>query len=239
MHTLFVSDLHLDEARPEATRQFLEFLQGPARAAQALYILGDLFEYWLGDDAPTPAGRAVAAALGTVAKAGVNCHFLHGNRDFLLGNGFAQAAGLQLLDEELVVDLYGRPTLLLHGDTLCTDDVEYQNIRVLLRNPDWQADFLAKTPEERVRIALEARELSAEHKSGVSMEIMDVNQQAVTDAFNRHGVKHMIHGHTHRPATHQHALDGGTAERIVLADWYENGSVLRVDQSGSATLPLN
>lgn len=236
MTTLFISDLHLDDKRPEATECFLAFARNEARGAEALYILGDLFEYWLGDDAPSTTGRAVAAALREVTDAGVPCFFAHGNRDFLLGETFAGEAGFTLLDEETVVDLHGRPTLLLHGDTLCTDDVAYQQVRVMLRDPAWQAQFLQKTSEERVQVALEARELSAEYKEGVAMEIMDVNADAVHAAFGRHGVDRMIHGHTHRPGIHQHALDhgGGKGERIVLGDWYEQGSLLSVDEHGAA-----
>jgi len=226
--TLFISDLHLDDARPQATESFLAFLRDEAAGAEALYILGDLFEYWLGDDAPTPVGQAVAPALRALPDRGVPVYFTHGNRDFLLGQAYAEAAGLQLLDEEQVVDLYGARTLLLHGDTLCTDDVRYQEVRTMLRDPAWQADFLAKPPAERVAAARKARELSAEYKDGVSMEIMDVNQKAVEDAMDRHGVRHMIHGHTHRPAIHE----AGDRQRVVLGDWYEQGSVLTVSADG-------
>ncbi len=234
MTTLFISDLHLDDKRPDATECFLRFMRDEVPAAEALYILGDLFEYWLGDDAPTPVGQATAGAIRAVSDVGVPCYFTHGNRDFLLGETFAGTAGMALLDEETVVDLYGRPTVLLHGDTLCTDDVGYQQVRVMLRDPAWQASFLQKTPQERIQVALEARELSAEYKQGVAMDIMDVNADAVAAAFARNGVRHMIHGHTHRPAVHELALeDGSAAERIVLGDWYEQGSVLRVDADGA------
>ncbi|MEE4174167.1 MAG: UDP-2,3-diacylglucosamine diphosphatase [Xanthomonadales bacterium] len=228
MATLFISDLHLDDRRPDATASFLAFLEREAAEADALYILGDLFEYWLGDDAPTPVGQAVAPALKAVADSGVPIAFAHGNRDFLLGERYAEAAGMRLLPEEHVVDLYGAPTLLLHGDTLCTDDVEYQQVRTMLRNPEWQAEFLRKTPQERVEAALKAREMSAEHQAGVSMDIMDVNAGAVQDALARHGVRHMIHGHTHRPAVHE----AGGHQRIVLGDWYDQGSVLTLSAEG-------
>ncbi len=228
MTTLFISDLHLDDRRPDATGAFLAFLEQEAANAEALYILGDLFEYWLGDDAPTPVGQTVAPALRAVAESGVPIAFTHGNRDFLLGERYAEAAGMTLLPEEHVIDLYGAPTLLLHGDTLCTDDVEYQQVRTMLRNPDWQAEFLKKSPQERVHAALQAREMSAEHKDGVSMEIMDVNAGAVEDALARHGLGHMIHGHTHRPAVHETS----GYQRIVLGDWYDQGSVLTVSPDG-------
>jgi UDP-2,3-diacylglucosamine hydrolase len=226
--TLFISDLHLDDSRPAATEAFLAFLDREARDAEALYILGDLFEYWLGDDAPTPVGQSVAPALRAIADAGVPIYFTHGNRDFLLGEAYAEASGMKLLAEEHVVDLYGAPTLLLHGDTLCTDDVQYQQVRRMLRDPAWQADFLEKTPGERVAAALKAREMSAEYKDGVAMDIMDVNAAAVSDAFARHGVRHMIHGHTHRPAVH----DTDDGQRIVLGDWYDQGSVLSLSAEG-------
>ena len=228
MATLFISDLHLDDRRPDATAAFLAFLEREAAGADALYILGDLFEYWLGDDAPTPVGQAVAPALKAVADSGVPIAFTHGNRDFLLGERYAEAAGMTLLPEEHVVDLYGAPTLLLHGDTLCTDDVEYQQVRQMLRNPDWQAEFLKKTPEERVQVALKAREMSAEHQAGASTDIMDVNAGAVEEALIRHRVRHMIHGHTHRPAVHEN----GGHQRVVLGDWYDQGSVLTLSPEG-------
>jgi UDP-2,3-diacylglucosamine hydrolase len=226
--TLFISDLHLDDQRPLATGAFMEFLQSDASGADALYILGDLFEYWLGDDAPTPVGQAVAGALAQLVKSGVPVYFTHGNRDFLLGEAYAAAAGMTLLAEETVIDLYGAPTLLLHGDSLCTDDVVYQQIRTMLRDPAWQQDFLAKSPEERVAWALKAREMSADHKDGVAMDIMDVNAGAVAQALQRHDVKHMIHGHTHRPAVHEF----NDTQRVVLGDWYEQGSVLTVSPEG-------
>lgn len=231
MPTLFISDLHLDDRRPEATDAFLEFLARDVPGADALYILGDLFEYWLGDDAPTPVGQRTATALRTVADHGVPVYFCHGNRDFLLGEDFAAAAGLTLLAEESVVDLYGAPTLLLHGDTLCTDDIQYQQVRRMLRDPAWQADFLQKTPPERIAFAEKAREMSGEYKQGVSMDIMDVNADAVRDALERHGVRHMIHGHTHRPAVHE-PDEPLPHQRVVLGDWYEQGSVLTVSPDG-------
>jgi UDP-2,3-diacylglucosamine hydrolase len=231
--TLFISDLHLDASRPAATQRFIEFLHGEARNAEALYILGDLFEYWLGDDAPTPAGLEVAPELAMLAASGVPCHFMHGNRDFLLGKDYAARCVMQLLGETEQVDLYGRPTLLLHGDSLCTDDLVYQQVRRMVRDPAWQAALLAKTPQERAQFALESRAQSATHQAAADMAIMDVNDDAVCQAFEHAGVRHMIHGHTHRPKVHRHALRDGSGERIVLGDWYEQGSVLRVDERGA------
>jgi UDP-2,3-diacylglucosamine hydrolase len=228
MTTLFISDLHLDDRRPETTALLQDFLQHEATGAKALYILGDLFEFWLGDDVPSKCAVEVATSLAALKDQGVPCYFMHGNRDFLLKEEYAKQAGLTLLAEEHVIDLYGEHVLLMHGDSLCTDDVPYQQFRKLVRNPAWQQDFLAKTPPERLQIALQARDASAEHKGNVDMQIMDVNQGQVIAAFERHGVHRMIHGHTHRPATHDLVVDGEPAERIVLGDWYTRGSVLRV-----------
>jgi UDP-2,3-diacylglucosamine hydrolase len=237
-HTLFISDLHLDEARPEATRLLAQFLAGPALAAEAVYVLGDLFEYWLGDDVHTPLSGQVAEGFSALGKADVPCFFVHGNRDFLLGAPYAALAGLQLLAEETVVDLYGTPTLLMHGDQLCTDDVTYQRVRQQVRDPAWQAEFMKKTPAQRIVFAREARQQSEQHKQGVSEEIMDVNAAAVAAAFDRHGVKTMIHGHTHRPAIHEQDHHDGVRQRIVLGDWYTQGSVLRVSAGERELLQL-
>ena len=228
MTTLFISDLHLDDRRPETTALLQEFLQHQAATADALYILGDLFEFWLGDDVPSKCAIEVATALATLKNHGVPIYFMPGNRDFLLQDDYAKQAGLTLLAEEHVIDLYGEQVLLMHGDSMCTDDVPYQQFRSLVRNPAWQQEFLAKTPPERLQIALQARDASAEHKGNVEMQIMDVNQDQVTAAFERHGVHRMIHGHTHRPARHDLQINGEAAERIVLGDWYTQGSVLRV-----------
>lgn len=239
MATLFISDLHLEDSRPQMTKLLLGLLAGPAREADALYILGDLFEYWIGDDVVSPTAEAVAGGTRALEESGVPVYFMHGNRDFLVGPEYASRAGMELLPDSLVVDLYGTPTLLLHGDTLCTDDVAYQAFRRQVRDPHWQEAFLARSPDERVAVAQQARDASKQHTSAASMEIMDVNEQAVREAFRQHGVRHMIHGHTHRPAFHEHGLDDGVAgQRIVLADWYEKGSALRVTPEGAKTLEL-
>ena len=240
MTTLFISDLHLEDNEPQTGQWLLDFLSGPAREAQTLYILGDLFEAWIGDDAISQVARQVAAAIRNLSDSGVECFFMHGNRDFLLGEQYAAEAGLTLLPEAVVVDLYGRPTLLLHGDTLCTDDVEYQAFRLQSRNPAWQAGILALSIEQRLQLARSARDASKTHTGTVSMDIMDVNQQAVREAFDKHSVKFMIHGHTHRPAVHTHSLpDGTSAERIVLADWYGQGTFLGVDEAGAKSITLD
>jgi len=232
MTTLFISDLHLSEQRPSIGEAFIGFLEGEAREAEALYILGDLFEAWLGDDMVLPAYAQAIEAMHRLADAGVPLYVMHGNRDFLLGEAFTAMSGATLLAEPHVVDLYGTPTLLLHGDTLCTDDVEYQRFRTMVRNPDWQADVLAKSPEERLALARQFREMSMSEMAGKSEAIMDVNAEAVASAFREAGVRQMIHGHTHRPAIHDLELDGQPARRIVLGDWYEQGSVLECDTEG-------
>ena len=228
MHTLFISDLHLDDRRPETTALLQKFLVDEAVDADALYILGDLFEFWLGDDVPSNSALEVADALSRLTASGVPCYFMHGNRDFLLQEAYAKLAGMELLPEEYVVDLYGERILLMHGDSLCTDDLAYQQLRKLVRNPAWQQDTLSKTPQERLQMALQLRDASAEHKGHEAMSIMDVNQAAVDSAFERHDVLRMIHGHTHRPATHDLLVRGQSARRIVLGDWYTQGSVLKV-----------
>lgn len=239
MSTLFISDLHLEDGRPEISEWLLAFLSGPARSAEALYILGDLFEYWIGDDALSGTAAALVDHTARLAGDGLKMYFQHGNRDFLLGGDYAARAGFELLPEAVVVDLHGTPTLLLHGDSLCTDDAQYQSVRAQTRDPAWQAAILAKSVEERIALAREARDASAAHKDAASMEIMDVNEDAVRQAFAEHGVTRMIHGHTHRPAVHRHELGGGmSGERIVLADWYEKGSYLEVSPDGARSIDL-
>jgi len=226
MTTLFISDLHLDETRPQIVELFTRFLTREARGADALYILGDLFESWIGDDDDGALPERVAQALRTLRDSGVPIYFMHGNRDFLLDADYAERAGLTLLADPNVVDLHGERTLLMHGDTLCTDDTAYQEFRAVVRNPDWQKQFRARSLSERHAFAAQARAESVKHTAGAKPEIMDVNQGAVVAAMRKHAVRMLIHGHTHRPATHRFNLDGQAAERIVLGDWYEQSSVL-------------
>ncbi|GAP65715.1 UDP-2,3-diacylglucosamine hydrolase [Mizugakiibacter sediminis] len=233
MATLLVSDLHLDDARPAITALFERFLAEEARAADALYVLGDLFEAWVGDDDDAELPARVAAALRGVRDAGVPVYFVAGNRDFLLGEDYARRAGMTLLADGSVVDLHGTPTLLLHGDTLCTDDAAYQAFRRQVRDPQWQRQFLAQPLAARKAFAAQARAASRAHARSADYAIMDVNAGAVADALRAARVRRMIHGHTHRPAIHDFALDGAPAQRIVLGDWYEQGSVLRVDAGGA------
>jgi UDP-2,3-diacylglucosamine hydrolase len=226
MSTLFISDLHLDPARPHIVELFTRFVAGDARQAEALYILGDLFESWIGDDDDSPLALQIAQSLYALKQSGVRVFFMHGNRDFLLGQAYAEKAGMTLLNDPAVVEFDGERTLLMHGDTLCTDDVAYQEFRAVVRNPDWQNQFRARSLSERHAFAAQARAESVKHTAGAKPEIMDVNQAAVIAAMRKQRVRMLIHGHTHRPATHRFELDGQSAERIVLGDWYEQSSVL-------------
>ena len=239
MTTLFISDLHLETDRPEIGAQFGEFMQGEARDAEALYILGDLFESWVGDDDPNPHYRQMKAEIRDLAASGVPVYFMHGNRDFLVGERFAAETGVAILPDPTTVNLYGSEVLLSHGDAMCTDDVEYQQVRAMTRNPEWQAMMLAKPLEERLAIARNAREASRSRNAGLSEEIMDVNQSEVEKTMTEHGVRLLLHGHTHRPAVHEFELAREPATRIVLGDWYDQGSVVRWNEHGFSldTLP--
>ncbi|HET9033451.1 MAG TPA: UDP-2,3-diacylglucosamine diphosphatase [Dokdonella sp.] len=227
MTTLFISDLHLDLVRPEIIELFSKFVREEAVHADALYILGDLFEAWIGDDAEDETGRRFVEAMRPMREAQRPCFYMHGNRDFLLGERFAKEAGMTLLPDPSVIDLYGTPTLLMHGDTLCTDDVEYQAFRKLSRSPEWQRAFLSKSVEERQAFANQARQESKKHTGDTANEgIMDVNQGAVEQAMRSAKVDRLIHGHTHRPATHEIKRNGEILKRLVLADWYQHPSRL-------------
>jgi len=231
--TLLISDLHLCAARPGCTELLLGFLASRARQAQALYILGDLFDAWIGDDDPSPPNPQVIRALRGLADAGTRLFLMHGNRDFLLGSGFAAASGAQLLSDPTVVDLYGTPTLLMHGDLLCTDDLAYQAMREQIRAPEFVAQFLARPIPERIAIANEYRRRSGEATSLKPDDIMDVNQDTVARVMSEHRVRRLIHGHTHRPGDHRFELDGRAAQRLVLAEWHEHaGQVLCVSAAG-------
>ncbi len=237
MTTLFISDLHLDAERPQITDLFGHFIRSEARGADAVYILGDLFEAWVGDDDPSETGAFVASELGTLQRSGVPVYFVRGNRDFLLGDAYARRAGMTILPDPAVVMLYGRPTLLMHGDLLCTDDVAYQQFRAQTRKPEWQAQFLGQPLAARIAFAQQARAASKAHQSGLQdqgrMEtITDVAPATVSGTFARYGIDTLIHGHTHRPAVHEMEIEGRTCRRIVLGDWYDQGSVLRVDANG-------
>lgn len=229
-HTLFISDLHLTAERPHTNQQFFDFLSNVAPAAGALYILGDLFEYWVGDDDTEDAlNSSVASALKQLTARGVKVYFMHGNRDFLLGQEFAARAGASLISDPTVIDLYGTRTLLMHGDTLCTDDVEYQKARAHYTNPQVKAQLLQLPLAVRHQQARKLREQSEASKAGMAMQIMDVAAAAVEGVLRQHGYPRLIHGHTHRPARHVHTVDGHACERWVLNDWYTRGGHLYCD----------
>lgn len=239
MFSLIISDLHLATERPRVVEQFSAFLSTAVTDAHALYVLGDLFEYWVGDDdLDDPLNTSVAEAFSGLAPAGTAVYFMHGNRDLLVGQRFARRARATLLDDPTLINLHGTPTLLMHGDTLCTDDLEYQKFRAYARHPQNQARFLAQpVPARHAEMeALRARSESA--KQGKTAEIMDVNEQAVEQALREAGYPRLIHGHTHRPGRHVHRVDGHDCERWVLGDWYEKGSYLRCDESGCRAIAL-
>ena len=232
MTTLFISDLHLEAERPDIGDQFIRFLQTDATDAEALYILGDLFEAWVGDDDPNAHYAIIKMAIRKLVDGGVPVFFMHGNRDFMIGRKFAHETGIEILEDPYPVKMYGQKVLLSHGDAMCTDDVQYQRVRLMTRDPDWQAAMLLKPLKERLRIAEEARRQSLERTLNLSMDIMDVNQGAVMRTINKYHVDVLLHGHTHRPAVHTVDLGKRKAKRIVLGDWYTQGSVLRWDMRG-------
>ena len=229
MARLFVSDVHLDAQAPQAIEQFLGFLDDKASRAEALYILGDLFEAWVGDDDQEPCNERVCRALHVLSASGVACFALHGNRDFLLGSGFCERTGCRLLSDPVIGQLEGERVLITHGDALCTDDHPYQELRTMVRNPAWQRHFLALPRAHREVLADELRAGSRRHTARTVPTIMDVNAAAVTAAFRATSVRRMIHGHTHRPGVHELEIDGQRAQRIVLGAWYEQGSYLNLE----------
>jgi UDP-2,3-diacylglucosamine hydrolase len=237
-HTLFASDLHLDSEAPWAIDAFLKFLDGEARGAEALYLLGDLFEVWVGDDDDDPDHARACAGLARLTASGVAVYALHGNRDFLLGAPFERHTGVKLLPDPVMVDLYGVPTLLSHGDAFCTEDTSYQELRSIVRKPAWQRRFLSLPLDARRELASAARAGSKAHTGRTIPTIMDVNPDAVTRAFRATGARRLIHGHTHRPAIHPSVIDGVPAERVVLAPWYEAASCVAVDANGVREVPL-
>lgn len=238
MATLFIADLHLQTEEPAITAGFLRFLRGEALSADALYILGDLFEAWIGDDDPNPLHREMAAAIKALVDSGVPCFFIHGNRDFLIGKGFARESGMTLLPEEQVLDLYGRKVLIMHGDTLCTDDTGYLAFRAKVHTPWIQTLFLALPLFIRNRIAAKMRAGSKAANSSKSMTIMDVNPQAVVEVMEKHHVQWLIHGHTHRPDVHTLSANGEPAHRVVLGAWHTEGSMVKVTPDGVELIPF-
>jgi UDP-2,3-diacylglucosamine hydrolase len=237
--TLFISDLHLAPERPRIVEQFFRFVSSAARGADALYVLGDLFEYWVGDDdLDDPLNDSVAQGFAELAANGTAVFFMHGNRDLLVGAEFAARSRGRLLDDPALIDLYGKPTLLMHGDTLCTDDLEYQKFRAYAHNPQNQARFLALPIAARHAELSALRQKSESAKQDKTAEIMDVNIAAVEQALRSAGYPRLIHGHTHRPGRHVHRVDGRECERWVLGDWYDNGSYLRCSAGGFTSMEL-
>ena len=232
MTTLFISDLHIDADSPEIGAQFLTFLATEARSADSLYILGDLFESWIGDDDPNPHYADMKSAIRELVDTGVPVFFMHGNRDFMIGDEFAAETGVTILPDPYVLEIYGESLLLSHGDACCTDDLEYQAVRKMTRDPQWQAMMLQKSVEERLAFAAQARAASMAHGGSINEEISDVNAIAIETAMIDARVNTMLHGHTHRPAVHQIMVDGKPGKRIVLGDWYEQGSLVRWDENG-------
>ncbi|MFR0675220.1 UDP-2,3-diacylglucosamine diphosphatase [Enterobacterales bacterium AW_CKDN230030176-1A_HGKHYDSX7] len=235
---LLIADLHLQEERPDITRAFLALLDGRARSASALYILGDFFEAWIGDDGMSPFQQSICQALRAVSDRGTAVYLMHGNRDFLIGQGFCEAAGCTLLDDPSVVDLGGERVLLMHGDSLCTRDVGYLRLRRVLRNPLtlWILRHLSLANRQRL-----ARKLRNESKAQTQLkatEIIDVTPEEIPQVMAAHGVRTLIHGHTHRPAIHKLTIDGEPARRIVLGDWDRQGWALQVDDQGFQLAPF-
>ncbi len=239
MPILFMSDLHLDASRPDIADQFLAFLQAEAAHSDALYILGDLFESWIGDDDPNEHYAWVKQSLQQLTKQAVPIYFMHGNRDFMIGDDFASECGVTLLADPHIAEFWGEKVLLSHGDIYCTDDHDYQAVRRMTRDPEWQAMMRSKPIEERLQFAARARKESLARGEQIDDAIMDVNQEAIEKALRDAGVSTILHGHTHRPGVHEFDLDGSSARRIVLGDWFEQGSVLRWDEQGPVLSALS
>lgn len=233
MATLFISDLHLDEAFPEVAERFLKFLSTDAKDVDALYILGDFFEIWVGDDDLTPFNQKIIQALKSYTDTGIPIYFMHGNRDFLLGKRFLKATGMQLLKDPSLIKLYGFPTLLMHGDLLCTKDIEYLAVRKKLRNPFRQfLFFLFKSLKKRKAFAKKLRELSKErYNTIIDKEITDVDQNTVNAYMKRFNVQYLIHGHTHRPNIHHFELENKPCVRVVLGSWHNSTNMLICKQT--------
>jgi UDP-2,3-diacylglucosamine hydrolase len=238
MTTLFISDLHLDPSRPAIIKEFIELIETGARGGfTSLYILGDFVEYWIGDDDKTHGLDDAFDTLQNLTQHSIPVYLMHGNRDFLIGKTFAERYGITLLKDPTMIALHGQTALLMHGDTLCTDDTDYQKFRSMVRDPAWQTGFLNKPLEERRAIVQNLRETSKQATGNKTDEIMDVNQNTVEQIMRQHKVSLLIHGHTHRPAVHNFTLDGHPAKRIVLGDWYDQSSTLEVSKSGFELKP--
>lgn len=227
-NALLLSDVHLSEQAPDITRRFVDFLPTQTQTIQSLFILGDLFEVWIGDDAPGELGLQIAIELKKLSAQGISIYFMPGNRDFLIGQHYAQQAGMQILSDPCIVQFDQQSILLAHGDAWCTDDTEYQKFRTHRLQPETQQAFLAMPIEQRLAFAKNARDASQKHTQNSADSIMDVNPDVVDSIFNTHGIGTIIHGHTHRPADHQH----GSHQRMVLGDWYTHNSWLKINSEG-------
>ena len=232
MTRLFVSDLHLSEQLPHITEGFFRFLKDRAQRTEALYILGDFFDAWIGDDDDSELTRAVAREVSNVAQSGTRVYLMHGNRDFLMGDEYARACGAELLPDPSVINLYGHPTLLMHGDSLCTRDQAYMEFRRQVRSPQWQTEVLSLPLTKRRELAAQLRSQSESMNSNKAEDIMDVTPEEVVKTMTQENVGLLIHGHTHRPARHPFTLDGQDAERIVLGDWHRLGWCLVAEPEG-------
>ena len=238
MTIAFISDLHISQAQSEIGEQFVDFLTNQASKYKALHILGDLFEYWLGDDDINPYLNKIKNALLNYTKTGIPIYFIHGNRDFLIGEKFANETGIKILSDPTIIQIYNEDILISHGDLFCTDDVSYQATRELTRDPKWQDMMLNKSLEERKTFALEARLKSTKHMKDLANEITDVNQSEIANTFKKFNLKTIIHGHTHRPAIHNTKINNIEHKRLVLGDWYAQGSCLEWDESGPNLIKL-
>lgn len=235
---LLISDLHLEEKRPDITRAFLRFLETRARAAEALYILGDFFEVWVGDDGMTPYQHQIASALRALADRGTRLYLMHGNRDFMIGRAFCREAGCTLLGDPHIATFNGERILLMHGDSLCTQDQGYMRLRRLLRNPLSLFILHSLSLAKRQKLAQKLRSTSKEETRMKASDIVDVTPEEVIKVMRRHRVRTLVHGHTHRPATHSLQVDGQAAQRIVLGDWDRQAWALQVDESGFQQAPF-
>ena len=239
MTITFISDLHISESQPEIANQFIDFLDNCAQNSDALYILGDLFEYWIGDDNPDPYYKDIILCLNKYITNGIPTYFIHGNRDFLIGEKFSKDTGIKILKDPSIIKINEERVLISHGDIFCTDDHEYQATRRVTRDPEWQKMMLKKSIREREDFALKVREKSKQSTKYLDENITDVNKKEINETFKNNNLAKIIHGHTHKPGIHNMLLDNTPHQRIVLGDWYEQGSILQWEKSGPNLITLN